>query len=183
MGNIGAQYFAQPGYGPHARVSRNDYNLVSGQEDPRTGRRGPTLHLNIAERARDVDRYFLYHELFARLRAGGSVSGYAHVGSDWFGETVGLALDVPFGIVDVVEVLQAYRLRIHPWYVFPNLGFRLTPIAGSDYPYIDPAGAVRFYARAAGSFSPHMVRRNPCWSNVRVERADTHSSRRRGHHG
>jgi hypothetical protein len=37
----------------------------------------------------------------------------------------------------VVEVLQAYRLRIHPWYDFLNLGFRLTPIAGSDYPYID----------------------------------------------
>ena len=46
------------------------------------------------------------------------MSGYAHVGSDWFGESAGLALDVPFGIVDVVEVLQAYRLRIHPWYDF-----------------------------------------------------------------
>jgi hypothetical protein len=154
MGNLGAQYFAQPDYGPHGRVSRDDYNLVSGQEDPRTGRRGHTVHLNIAERARDVDRYFLYHELFARLRAGGSLSGYAHVGSDWFGESVGLALDVPFGIVDVVEVLQAYRLRIHPWYDFLNLGFRLTPIAGSDYPYVDPAGSVRFFAGIEGPLTP-----------------------------
>jgi hypothetical protein len=154
MGNIGAQYFAQPHYGPRGRASRDDYNLVSGQEDPRTGRRGHTIHLNIAERARDVERYFLYHELFARLRAGGSVSGYAHVGSDWFGDAAGLALDVPFGIVDVVEVLQAYRLRIHPWYDFLNLGFRLTPIAGSDYPYIDPAGAVRFFAQIEGSLTP-----------------------------
>jgi hypothetical protein len=154
MGNIGAQYFAQPHYGPRGRASRDDYNLVSGQEDPRTGRRGHTIHLNIAERARDVERYFLYHELFARLRAGGSVSGYAHVGSDWFGESAGLALDVRFGIVDVVEVLQAYRLRIHPWYDFLNLGFRLTPIAGSDYPYIDPAGAVRFFAQIEGSLTP-----------------------------
>jgi hypothetical protein len=154
MGNLGAQYFAQPGYGPSGRVGRDDYNLVSGQEDPRTGRRGHTVHLNIAERARDVDRYFLYHELFARLRAGGSVSGYAHVGSDWFGDSVGLALDVPFGIVDVVEVLQAYRLRIQPWYDFLNLGFRLTPIAGSDYPYVDPAGAVRFFAGIDGPLTP-----------------------------
>jgi hypothetical protein len=154
MGNLGAQYFAQPGYGPDGRVSRDDYNLVSGQEDPRTGRRGHTVHLNIAERAHDVDRYFLYHELFERLRAGGSVSGYAHVGSDWFGESVGLALDVPFGIVDVVEVLQAYRLRIYPWYDFLNLGFRLTPIAGSDYPYVDPAGAVRFFAQIEGPLTP-----------------------------
>jgi hypothetical protein len=154
MGNLGAAYFAQPDYGPGGRASREDYNLVSGQEDPRTGRRGHTVHLNIAERARDVDRYFLYHELFARLRAGGSVSGYAHVGSDWFGESAGLALDVPFGIVDVVEVLQAYRLRIHPWYDFLNLGFHLTPIAGSDYPYIDPAGAVRCFARIEGPLTP-----------------------------
>jgi hypothetical protein len=54
----------------------------------------------------------------------------------------------------VVEVLQAYRLRIHPWYDFLNLGFRLTPVAGSDYPYIDPAGAVRSYARIEGSLTP-----------------------------
>jgi hypothetical protein len=101
-----------------------------------------------------VNRYFLYHELFERLRAGGSVSGYAHVGSDWFGEIAGLALDVPFGIVDVVEVLQAYRLRIQPWYDFLNLGFRLTPIAGSDYPYVDPAGAVRFFAGIDGPLTP-----------------------------
>jgi hypothetical protein len=154
MGNIDAEYFAQRDYGPRGRASRDDYNLVSGQEDPRTGRRGHTVHLNIADRARDVHRYFLYHELFARLRAGGSVSGYAHVGSDWFGETAGLALDVPFGIVDVVEVLQAYRLRIHPWYDFLNLGFRLTPIAGSDYPYIDPPGAVRCFARIEGPLTP-----------------------------
>jgi hypothetical protein len=107
---------------------------VSGQEDPRTGRRGHTLHLNIADRARDVDRYFLYHELFARLRAGGSVSGYAHVGSDWFGESAGLALDVPFGIVDVVEVLQAYRLRIHPWYDFLTVHFRMRfGVLGADW--------------------------------------------------
>jgi hypothetical protein len=154
MGNIGAQYFDQPGYGLDGRVGRDGYNLVSGQEDPRTGRRGHTVHLNIAERARNVNRYFLYHELFERLRAGGSLSGYAHVGSDWFGESVGLALDVPFGIVDVVEVLQAYRLRIQPWYDFLNLGFRLTPIAGSDYPYVDPAGAVRFFVGIDGPLTP-----------------------------
>jgi hypothetical protein len=143
---------------------------VSGQEDPHTGRRGHTVHLNIAERARDVERYFPYHELFERLRVGGSVNGYAHVGSDWFGESVGLALDVPFGIVDVVEVLQAYRLRIQPWYDFLNLGFRLTPITGSDYPYVDPAGAVRLFAGIDGPLTRRMVRCDPGWPNLRLER-------------
>ena len=40
MGNLGAAYFAQTDYGPGGRACRDDYNLVSGQEDPRTGRRG-----------------------------------------------------------------------------------------------------------------------------------------------
>jgi hypothetical protein len=153
MGNIGAAYFDQDRYGPGSREARDDYHVVSGQEDPRTGRRGHTLHLNIAERHRDPDRYFLYHEAFTRLREGGSVSGYAHVGSGWFGEEAGLALDVVFGIVDVVEVLQGDRLRTDPWYDFLNLGFRLTPIAGSDFPYVDLVGAVRSYAFVDGPFT------------------------------
>jgi hypothetical protein len=154
MGNIGAPYFPQRAYGPRGRSVRGDHHVVSGQEDPRTGRRGHTLHLNVAERHRDPDRYFLYHEAFTRLRAGGSVSGYAHVGSGWFGESAGLALDVPFGIVDVVEVLQADRLRLDPWYDFLNLGFRLTPIAGSDFPYIDLVGTVRSFAHVEGPLTP-----------------------------
>jgi hypothetical protein len=154
MGNVGAEYFEQRDYGRRGRASQDGHHIVSGQEDPRTGRRGHTLHLNIAERVHDAERYFLYHECFTRLRAGGAVSGYAHVGSDWFGENAGLALDVPFGIVDVVEVLQSDRLHTHPWYDFLDLGFRLNPIAGSDYPYIGLVGDVRSFAQIEGRLTP-----------------------------
>jgi hypothetical protein len=143
MGNIGAAYFGHAAFGAAGGAEHGDFHVVSGQEDPRTGRRGHTLHLNVAEGVRDPDRYFLYHETFERLRAGGALTGYAHVDSGWFSDDAGLALDVPFGLVDLVEILQAGALHTRQWYDFLNLGYRLVPVAGSDWPYIDMVGSVR----------------------------------------
>ena len=146
MGNIAATAYEQVGFGQAAWAGPAEHLVAAGQEDPRTGRRGHTLHLNVAEPVRDPDRYFLYHETFERLRAGGAISGYAHAGTGWFSELAGLALDVPFGLVDLIEIAQA-GLRTDPWYDFLNLGFRLTPVAGSDWPYINVVGTVRSYVR------------------------------------
>ena len=154
MGNVGNAYFHQHAFGQRGRASGNGFHLVSGQEDPRTGQRGHTLHLNVAEALRDEARYFLYHETFERLRAGGALSGYAHVDSGWFSDDAGLALDVPFGLVDVVEILQAGALHTDQWYDFLNLGYRLVPIAGSDWPYIDVVGTVRSYVHVDGAMTP-----------------------------
>ncbi len=154
MGNVGDAYFHQHAFGPAGRVSRDGVHLVSGQEDPRTGQRGHTLHLNVAEPLRDTARYFLYHETFERLRAGGALSGYAHVDTGWFSDDAGLALDVPFGIVDLLEVLQAGAVRTRQWYDFLNLGYRLVPVAGSDWPYIDVVGTVRSYVHVPDGLAP-----------------------------
>lgn len=154
MGNISSPYFEQTAFGPEGRAEHGDFHLVSGQEDPRTGRRGHTLHLNVAEPIRDPERYFLYHETFERLRAGGALTGYAHVDSGWFADDAGLALDVPFGLVDLVEVLQAGTLHTYQWYDFLNLGYRLVPIAGSDWPYIDMVGSVRNMVQVAAGLTP-----------------------------
>jgi hypothetical protein len=154
MGNIASPYFEQAAFGLAGRAEHEDFHLVSGQEDPRTGRRGHTLHLNVAEPIRDPERYFLYHETFERLRAGGALTGYAHVDSGWFADDAGLALDVPFGLVDLVEVLQAGTLHTDQWYDFLNLGYRLVPIAGSDWPYIDMVGSVRNLVCVPGGLTP-----------------------------
>lgn len=154
MGNIGSPYFEQAAFGLTGRAEHGDFHLVSGQEDPRTGRRGHTLHLNVAEPIRDPERYFLYHETFERLRAGGALTGYAHVDSGWFADDAGLALDVPFGLVDLVEVLQAGALHTDQWYDFLNLGYRLVPVAGSDWPYIDMLGSVRNLVHVPGGLTP-----------------------------
>jgi hypothetical protein len=146
MGNLTQVAYEQEAFGPQGWAHDGEHHLASGQEDPRTGRRGHTLHLNVAEPVRDSDRYFLYHETFERLRAGGAITGYAHAGTSWFDELAGLALDIPFGLVDLIEVAQA-GLRTDPWYDFLNLGYRITPVAGSDWPYINTVGTVRSYVR------------------------------------
>lgn len=144
MGNLTRTAFEQREFGPGSWAGRDGHHLAAGQEDPRTGRRGHSLHLNVAAPVRDPSRYFLYHETFERLRSDGALTGYAHAGTGWFGELAGLALDVPFGLVDLIEVAQA-GLRTDPWYDFLNLGYRLTPVAGSDWPYINAVGTVRSY--------------------------------------
>jgi hypothetical protein len=148
MGNIGNAHFRHDAFGPAARAGAWPYTLVPGQEDPRTLRRGHTIHLNLLAPVRDPARYYLYHEAFEQTRAQGGVTGYAHVDSllgDGLGSRRGLALDVPFGLVDFIEVLQTSDAGTRTWFGFLDLGFALSPAAGSDYPYIDHPGAVRSY--------------------------------------
>jgi hypothetical protein len=154
MGNLEVTYYDQYAYGASGQAFDGAHALVSGQEDPRTSRTGHTIHLNTASQVRHQDSYFVYHQAFEELRRGGALSGYAHVGSGWFNEARGLALDVPFGIVDLVEVLQGGELHTDLWYDFLNLGYRLTPSAGSDHPYIDLLGTVRTYAQVEAPFTP-----------------------------
>lgn len=159
MGNSGAIHFPQYGWDPVHDSERPAFVLAPGQEDPRTLRHGHTIHLNIREPVRFPDRYLLYHEVFAATRAQGAIVGYAHVwdGANYLeglGHRRGLALDVPFGLVDFVEVLQMGGDNTDTWFDFLNLGHALTPAAGSDYPYIENVpGTVRSYVKVEGPFT------------------------------
>ena len=129
--------------------------LVSGQEDPRTVQRGHTIHHNLYRPFhQDPDSYFLYHRVFEESHRQGGISGYAHLGQLFNGRR-GLALDVPFGIVDFIEVLQGGRLFGDIWYSFLNLGFKVLPVAGADFPYFGPTlpGVERTYVKLDGPFS------------------------------
>ena len=78
-----------------------------GQEDPRTVARGHTIHWNVDTHAHFEPRaFFQYHLVFERTRRGGAVTGYAHLG-ELFNGRRGLAIDVPFGLVDFIEVCRA----------------------------------------------------------------------------
>ena len=153
MGNMAGTHFGQPAWGPAGRFERDGHALVSGQEDPRTVHRGHTIHHNL-QRPLHVgpESYFLYHRVFEESRRQGGVSGYAHQ-AELFNGRRGIALDVPFGIVDFVEVLQQGRLPTELWYGFLNLGYKLLPAAGSDFPYMDLPGVVRSYVKIDGPFS------------------------------
>ena len=153
MGNPSATHYPQYAFGAAGQYEKNGYVIAPGIEDPRTAHRGHTLSLNIDSVVRDRSTYFLYHNVFEEYLAQGALTGYAHVGFDWFNERRGLALDLPFGLVQVLEVLQYGSLSTDPWYDFLNLGYRIAPLAGSDFPYIDQPGTVRSYVKIDGTFS------------------------------
>jgi hypothetical protein len=153
MGNLSRTHFHQPAWGRAGQYEKNGYVILSGQEDPRTVQRGHTLHHNIqAPMHLPTDSYFAYDQAFEAVRSQGGFSGYAHQG-ELFNGRRGLALDVPFGLVDFIEVLQNGRLSTESWYNFLNLGYRILPDAGSDFPYMDLPGVVRNYAKVEGPFS------------------------------
>ena len=52
------------------------------------------------------------------------MTGYAYLG-ELFNGRRGRALDVPFGLIDFIEVLQGGRLNTEIWYTFLNLGYRV----------------------------------------------------------
>ena len=82
------------------------------------------------------------------------MTGYAHHG-ELFNGRRGLAIDVPFGLVDFIEVLQGGRIATETWYNFLNLGFRILPVGGADWPYFGPTlpGVERTYVNVERPFS------------------------------
>ncbi len=60
---------------------------------------------------------------------------------------------MPLGAVDFVEVLQDGALETELWYDFLNLGFKLIPTAGSDFPYLGAPGSDRNYVYVGDDFT------------------------------
>jgi hypothetical protein len=148
MGNISGVYFEQPAWGKAGRFEHDGYLIASGQEDPRTGHIGHTIHENLEQPIHlGPEAYFLYHRVFEESHRQGGISGFAHLNGGWFNARRGLALEIPFGSVDFLEILQAGKLSTDSWYDFLNLGFKITPSAGSDFPYTDLPGVVRVYSK------------------------------------
>src|SRR5215472_16425860 len=70
--------------------------------------------------------------LIAEGRSVGAVVGYAHFDGSMKHST--LPLDLALGGVDFIEVFQFGELKAGSWYELLNAGFRVTGIAGSDFP-------------------------------------------------
>jgi len=155
MGNIEGTYFKQPAWDRAGQFTRDGYALVPGQEDPRTGMRGHTIHWNLKAHVHlEREAFFHYDWVFERTRSQGALTGYAHLG-ELFNGRRGLALDVPFGLVDFIEVLQGGRLNTEIWYSFLNLGYKVLPVGGADFPYFGPTlpGVERTYVKLDAPFS------------------------------
>ena len=129
-----------------------NYILASGQEAPRTPILGHTIMLGTQKPVHLPDRYLLYREAFEEGRRQGTVNGYAHHGIFFHAEN-GLAFDLTTGLVDFIEVLQGGTADYSVWYLALNSGFRLTPLAGTDFPVGPVPGWDRFYARVEGRYT------------------------------
>ena len=156
MGNIVTTHYRQPAWGKAGRYFRGGHLIASGQEDPRTTERGHTIHHNLQKPIHlPPEEFFSYHKVFEGSHSQGGVSGYAHMAQIFNGRR-GLSLDAPFELVDFIEVLQGGRLGVDNWYPYLNLGFKISPAAGSDYPYYGPSlpGVERYYVKLDAPFDP-----------------------------
>jgi hypothetical protein len=67
------------------------------------------------------------------------------------GALYGLAVDLPAGLLNLLEILQQGDEEWWAWYEILNTGFRLIPTAGTDYPCLASLpGRERFYTRLDG---------------------------------
>ena len=130
-----------------------DTIVAAGQENPRTHFLGHTIILGASSAIHFPERYVIYRLFWEEARRQGALSGYAHGGFD-LGAINGISIDLPEGLVDFVEVLQWGRGKYKTWYDILNTGFRMTPIAGTDYP-VGPSlpGRELFYTKVEGPLS------------------------------
>ena len=98
--------------------------------------------------ANTPEAYPFPNRLFAEGRAIGAAVGYAHFDGAMKHST--LPLDLALGAIDFIEVFQFGVLKAEPWYELLNAGFRVTGIAGSDF----PANLSRVQALAPGDPAP-----------------------------
>ena len=143
----------QPAFGPDGVVRRGDHLLVPGQEHPRTHFLGHTITLGARERIDERETYIVYETTSQAAREAGGLFGFAHWAAGPAND--GLAIDGPRGWISFIEVLQFEFPYYEPWYDMLDLGLRVAPTAGTDFPcgpWSIP-GRERFYAQLEGDLS------------------------------
>ena len=150
--------FKQAGFGEKFRVNKDNYWLISGQEDPRS-RFGHIIGLNINQMVRDTTVYDYYDLVFKNLKIQpGALVGYAHfawnVSWNIQNTTTGFPWFITTNQIDFIELLQFLKLNSLDYYEYLNLGFRITAAAGSDFPWASTIGEVRTMVYTGKNFTP-----------------------------
>lgn len=138
MGDFWAYYFSQYAFGEKGRYQEGDRLLSPGQEEPRTPEFGHTISLGADEFVRMQRDYYSYDKLFDRVHELGGISGFAHQGMSFHGYR-GMTVNVVLGKIDFLELLQFCvadgPIHTEHYYRFLDMGFPLTALAGSDFPW------------------------------------------------
>ena len=170
MGDFRNVYFGQFAFGDKGVYKEKDRVLTPGQEEPRTHQVGHTIQLMADEFVRYQNDYYYYDKLFDRIHELNGFTGYAHQGVLFAGYR-GMTMDVFSDRVDFLEILQFCTpggpLITDHYYHFLDLGYKLTALAGSDFPWcgdkpvfavdgkvrVSRIGNVRYYTYLGKEFS------------------------------
>lgn len=140
----------QHGFGPPSVYKRGHTLILSGQENPRTHVLGHAIVLGARQFIDLPHDYLLYDRVWKAAHRQGAVNGYAHWGLA--GAQEGLAVWGHDGLLDFVEVLNLGFPFYDRWYEALDLGIRIGPTAGTDYPCVPGLpGRERFYAKPDGA--------------------------------
>jgi hypothetical protein len=138
MGDFHSTYYEQYAWGEKGIYQKGNHLLTAGQEDPRTPELGHALGIGASDRVRYQNEYYYYDQVFDKLHALGGLTGYAHQAETFHGYR-GLVLDGLRNKVDLLEILQFCAdtdpLKTRHYYHLLDLGFPLTAVAGSDFPW------------------------------------------------
>jgi hypothetical protein len=145
-------FAASPQYahGREGVYREGNFLLVPGQENPRVHFMGHTVILGAKSAIHYPDRYLQFRGFWEEARRQGALTGYAHwgVGSE---AQAGLAVDLPTGLLDFLEVLECWDANYDIWYEILNAGIRMAPTAGTDYGSVPSLpGRERFYTAVQG---------------------------------
>jgi hypothetical protein len=142
----------QYAFGDAGVYGDGETRLFAGQEHPRTHFLGHTITLGAREPIDLRDSYIVYEGFWRESQRLGGVSGFAHYGQGPAQD--GLALSAPTGGIHFIEVLQSEYLAVRVWYELLDMGFRIAPSAGTDFPCIPSLpGRERVYVGVEGEVS------------------------------
>jgi hypothetical protein len=131
----------QYAFGPAGEAKSKGFSIRSGQES-RSEYYGHVNLLGGNQLIRPLSVGVMYAnepaaapwpaEIFQRGKAAGALTGFAHFHGSMTHST--LLMDLALGNLDFLEVFQFGKLWTAEWYELLNAGFRVTGIAGSDFP-------------------------------------------------
>ena len=149
----------QYAFGPAGEAKRPGYSIRSGQES----RSEYFGHINLLggnKIIRPLSIGTMYAnepaaapwpaEIFKKGKAANALTGFAHFHGSMAHST--LLMDLALGNIDFLEVFQFGKLWTAEWYELLNAGFRITGIAGSDFPV--PLGRTAPWPRYLPTLGP-----------------------------
>ena len=136
-----------------------------GQEEPRTPEIGHTISLGrerIGPHVRAITTPST--ALFDRVHELGGVTGFAHQAMSFHGYR-GMALNTLRGKTDFLELAQFCvpegPLATEHYYEFLDMGFKLTALAGSDFPWCGVGPQYGFASRSSPKSATRASTRTP----------------------